>query len=126
MFNLIQNFLSNVLQTIVLRVSLIEINTVKNILIRIFIKNYEIEFDDYPRRSHHEYKHFNDFFTREINPNKRPINGNDDGLISPVDGKIVEFGKREELLKKKGIFYKLCQSQIKLEKFKKNIFIDGK
>ena len=48
MFNLIQNFLSNVLQTIVLRVSLIEINTVKNILIRIFIKNYEIEFDDYP------------------------------------------------------------------------------
>ena len=109
MFNLIQNFLSNVLQTIVLRVSLIEISAVKNLLIRIFIKNYEIEFDDYPRRSHHEYKHFNDFFTREINPNKRPIDGNDDGLISPVDGKIVEFGKIKEghLMQIKSMKYKL-------------------
>ena len=115
MFNLIQNFLSNVLQTIVLRISLIEINTVKNLLIRIFIKNYEIEFDDYPRRSHHEYKHFNDFFTREINPNKRPIDGNDDGLISPVDGKIVEFGKIKE-----GHLM-----QIKSKKYKLNGLLDG-
>ena len=109
MFNLIQNFLSNVLQTIVLRVSLIEISAVKNLLIRIFIKNYEIEIDDYPRRSHDEYKHFNDFFTREINPNKRPIDSNDDGLISPVDGKIVEFGKIKEghLIQIKSVKYKL-------------------
>ncbi len=30
-------------------------------------------------------------------------------------GKVVEFGKRKELLQQKGIFYKLCQSQIRLE-----------
>ena len=109
MFNLIQNFLSDVLQTIVLRVSLIEISAVKNLLIRIFIKNYEIEFDDYPRRFHHEYKHFNDFFTREINPNKRPIDRNEDVLISPVDGQIVEFGKIREgqLMQIKAMKYSL-------------------
>ena len=109
MFNLIQNFLSNVLQTIVLRVSLIEISAVKNLLIQIFIKNYEIEFDDYPRRSHHEYKHFNDFFTREIDPSKRPIDDNHNSLISPVDGKMIEFGKIEEgrLFQIKGMHYKL-------------------
>jgi ATP-binding cassette subfamily B multidrug efflux pump len=30
-------------------------------------------------------------------------------------GEVVEFGKRKELLRQKGIFYKLCQSQIRLE-----------
>jgi ATP-binding cassette subfamily B multidrug efflux pump len=30
-------------------------------------------------------------------------------------GEVVEFGKRKELLQQKGIFYKLCQSQIRLE-----------
>ena len=36
MFNLIQNFLSDLLQRTVIKVSLIEINTVKNLLIRTF------------------------------------------------------------------------------------------
>jgi ATP-binding cassette, subfamily B, multidrug efflux pump len=30
-------------------------------------------------------------------------------------GEVVEFGKRKELLQQKGIFYQLCQSQIRLE-----------
>jgi ATP-binding cassette, subfamily B, multidrug efflux pump len=30
-------------------------------------------------------------------------------------GEVVEFGKRKELLQQKGIFYQLCQSQMKLE-----------
>jgi len=33
-------------------------------------------------------------------------------------GEVVEFGKRKELLQRKGIFYKLCQSQIRLEQSK--------
>ena len=93
MFNLIQNFLSDLLQRTVIKVSLIEINVIKNLLIRTFLKNYQIEMDDYPRKSHLDYKHFNDFFTREIDPSKRPIDDNHNSLISPVDGKIVEFGK---------------------------------
>ena len=32
------------------------------------------------------------------------------------DGEIIEFGKREELLKNKGVFYKLCESQMKSDK----------
>jgi ATP-binding cassette, subfamily B, multidrug efflux pump len=30
-------------------------------------------------------------------------------------GEVVEFGKRKELLQQKGIFYQLCQSQLRLE-----------
>ncbi len=33
-------------------------------------------------------------------------------------GEVVEFGKRKELLQQKGIFYQLCQSQIRLEQSK--------
>ena len=109
MFNLIQNFLSDLLQRTVIKVSLIEIKPIKNLLIRTFLKNYQIEIDDYPRKSHLDYKHFNDFFTREIDPSKRPIDDNHNSLISPVDGKIVEFGKIEEgrLFQIKGMHYKL-------------------
>ena len=38
-----------------------------------------------------------------------------DKVLVLKNGEIVEFGKREELLKNKGIFYKLCQSQMKLK-----------
>ena len=109
MFNLIQNFLSDLLQRTVIKVSLIEIKAIKNLLIRTFLKNYQIEMDDYPRKSHLDYKHFNDFFTREIDPSKRPIDDNHNSLISPVDGKIVEFGKIEEgrLFQIKDMHYKL-------------------
>jgi len=34
------------------------------------------------------YKHFNDFFYRKLQPNKRPIGT---GLVSPADGKVVAF-----------------------------------
>ena len=109
MFNLIQNFLSDLLQRTVIKVSLIEIEAIKNLLIRLFMKNYQIEIDDYPRKSNQDYKHFNDFFTREIDPNKRPIDDDHNSLISPVDGNIVEFGKIEEgrLFQIKGMDYKL-------------------
>ena len=109
MFNLIQNFLSDLLQRTVIKVSLIEIKAIKNLLIRTYLKNYQIEMDDYPRKSHLDYKHFNDFFTREIDPSKRPIDDNHNSVISPVDGKIFEFGKIEEgrLFQIKGMHYKL-------------------
>ena len=39
-----------------------------------------------------------------------------DKVLVLRNGEVVEFGKRKELLQQKGIFYKLCQAQIKLEK----------
>jgi len=38
-----------------------------------------------------------------------------DKVLVLRNGEVVEFGKRKELLQQKGIFYKLCQAQIKLE-----------
>ena len=111
MNNLIQVSLSNALQKIVLTVSLLKIGILKNVLIRMFIKHYEIDMNDYPRKSCHQYKHFNDFFTREILTNKRPIDKSENALISPADGKIIEHGNIEEgkLIQIKGMKYALCR-----------------
>jgi ATP-binding cassette subfamily B multidrug efflux pump len=38
-----------------------------------------------------------------------------DKVLVLKKGEIIEFGKRKELLQQKGIFYQLCQTQIKLE-----------
>jgi len=38
-----------------------------------------------------------------------------DKVLVLKNGKIIEFGKRNELLQQRGIFYKLCQAQIKSE-----------
>ena len=35
-----------------------------------------------------------------------------DKILVLKHGQIVEFGVRKELLKQKGVFYKLCQSQL--------------
>ena len=40
-----------------------------------------------------------------------------DKVLVLKNGKIIEFGKRNELLQQRGIFYKLCQAQIKSEQF---------
>ena len=109
MNNLIQVSLSNALQKMVLKVSLLKIGILKNTLIRMFIKHYEIDMNDYPRKSSHQYEHFNDFFTREILPDRRPIDRSENSLIAPTDGKIVEFGKIKvgKLIQIKGMEYEL-------------------
>jgi phosphatidylserine decarboxylase len=54
-------------------------------------------------------KTFNDFFTRELRPELRPIDPTPGSVVSPVDGKIAEFGAIEQglLVQAKGILYSL-------------------
>ncbi|MDR2834599.1 MAG: archaetidylserine decarboxylase [Bacteroidales bacterium] len=53
-----------------------------------FIKTNKISLSEYivPEKG---FKTFNDFFTRKIKPELRPI---ENGLVSPVDGEIFDFG----------------------------------
>lgn len=52
---------------------------------------------------------FNDFFTRELRPELRPIDPAPGSVVSPVDGKIAEYGTIEQglLVQAKGILYSL-------------------
>ena len=55
-------------------------------------------------------KTFNEFFTRELKPELRPIDPTPNGVVSPVDGAIAEFGDIEQglLVQTKGILYSLA------------------
>lgn len=55
-------------------------------LIKGFIKRNNIDMSEYPLR---DYKSFDDFFTREIKPAKRPVDMGPLSLISPCDGLLT-------------------------------------
>lgn len=80
-------------------------NKILNFCIKKYIQKYKINIDDYiiPEKG---FKNFNDFFTRKIKPELRPI-GN--GLVSPVDGIIYDKGLiyENKTILVKGNYYQL-------------------
>ena len=58
-----------------------------------FIEKNKINMKDYPEK---EYSSFNDFFTRKIKNNKRPISKNKNDLISVADSKLLVYKISEE------------------------------
>ena len=57
-------------------------------LVNGFIKREKIDMDEYPER---KYTSFNDFFTRTIHEDARPIEGEADVLISPCDCRATVY-----------------------------------
>lgn len=57
----------------------------------------------------YEFNNFNEFFTRELAPGARKIDASKKSIISPVDGKVMEFGAIEKstLIHAKGKTYSL-------------------
>ena len=78
-------------------------------MIKYFMHHYQIQLNEYPRKNISEYISFNDFFTRELSLNNRPITENGKLIISPVDGTVTQFGsiKSGQLMQVKGINYRL-------------------
>ena len=66
---------------------------IKNTLIEWFIYRYKIDLSEFRRNAIKDYSTFNDFFTREIKPELRPVMGSKHEVISPVDGIVVAFGR---------------------------------
>ena len=53
-----------------------------------FVKSHKIDLNLYERQS---FKSYNDFFTRQIKEEYRPVSGGENVLISPCDGKLSVF-----------------------------------
>ena len=75
--------------------------------IKLFSKAFGVNLNDaiHPDPSH--YKTFNEFFTRQLKPELRPIASSK--LVSPVDGTISQFGQivNSSLVQAKGVTYTL-------------------
>lgn len=83
----------------------------KNWSIQTFIRRYGVSLDDAIEQRIDHYKTFNEFFTRPLKPDARPITQDPHTLASPVDGILSEFGAIQEntLLQAKGRAYTLNQ-----------------
>lgn len=84
---------------------------VKRTFIRSFAKAYNVSLDEYERQSLNAYESFNDFFTRELKEDARPIDATGHGIVSPADGIISQLGQIDDhkLLQAKGRYYDVGQ-----------------
>lgn len=73
-----------------------------------FIKEYRVNSEEFEHESK-DFKTFNEFFYRKLNNDARPLNMEDDVLISPGDGKILAYKdiNKDALIQIKGITYSL-------------------
>ncbi|WP_163831732.1 archaetidylserine decarboxylase [Spartinivicinus ruber] len=83
----------------------------KNAFIKWFIKRYQVDMslaeNEYPE----SFEHFNDFFTRPLKADARPIPTDDNIIISPADGAVSQLGKIEygRVFQAKGHDYSLTE-----------------
>lgn len=67
----------------------------KNRLISWFIKRYQVNMSEALEEDPSAYKHFNDFFTRALKMDARPLDSGEKSVLSPADGAISQLGKIE-------------------------------
>ena len=65
---------------------------IKNFFINTFIKIYKPDLSIAKKKKAKDYISYNNFFTRELKDNARPINLSENIICSPVDGSIIDFG----------------------------------
>ena len=53
-----------------------------------FIEDFDIDMSGVQEQ---EFKNFNDFFTRDLNENARPVDTSSNSVISPADGKVLAY-----------------------------------
>ncbi|WP_275289396.1 archaetidylserine decarboxylase [Halomonas elongata] len=64
----------------------------KDVLIRAFIRQFKVDMGEAHEPDPSAYPNFNDFFTRPLKDGARPIG---EGMISPADGTLSQFGGLE-------------------------------
>ncbi len=109
-FLLLQRLLpQHFLMAVVGRIADIRARPVKNALIRGFVRLYAVETSEVARPVPDGFTSFNDFFTRELADDARPVDASPATVVSPVDGFVSAAGpiQGEMLLQAKGVRYRL-------------------
>jgi phosphatidylserine decarboxylase len=81
----------------------------KNTLIRLFVRGFRPDMTDAVETDPTAYASFNEFFTRALRADTRPIDRDPRAIVSPVDGTVSEAGAltADRLLQAKGHEYTL-------------------
>ena len=62
-----------------------------------FIREMGIDLREAEREHPEDYLSFNDFFTRKLKPEARPIHPDDHRMVSPADGRLLAYQTLEDL-----------------------------
>lgn len=83
------------------------IGWVKNTFIGWFARRYQVDMSQAAEPDLQAYACFNDFFTRALKPEARPLASGSNTIVSPADGQVSQAGPVEDgrLLQAKGRFY---------------------
>ncbi len=81
----------------------------KDPIVRWFIRRFGVDMSEAAEPDPRAYPSFNDFFTRALHANARPLAGDAHTLVSPVDGRLSAHGTTvdDRLLQAKGMDYSL-------------------
>lgn len=84
---------------------------VKTLFTHSFAKAYNISLHEYARGHLADYHSFNDFFTRELATQARPIDATPNGIACPADGTVSQLGQihNQQVFQAKGKHYQLSQ-----------------
>ncbi|PTQ87698.1 archaetidylserine decarboxylase [Agitococcus lubricus] len=82
---------------------------IKNTFIKQFTAQYDINMSEALEENPLAYASFNDFFTRALKANARPIAAADNAIISPADGAISQIGEisEDKIFQAKGHDYRV-------------------
>lgn len=82
----------------------------KNFLIKHFVKTYKVDMSTAVQPDPLAYASFNDFFTRQLKPDARPIKGNN-AIVSPADGCISQIGdiQNGRIIQAKGFDFSVAE-----------------
>ncbi len=78
-------------------------------IIKQLVKFYGVNLAEAERTAIEDYRSVNDFFTRCLAADARPIDANTNSIVSPADGKISQSGtlKHNQLIQAKGYDYSI-------------------
>ena len=101
-----QHALSRVMR----RLTRIRTHWFKKLLIRCFVRAFDIDLDEARETDPGAYEHFDAFFTRALKPGARPQPNDPVALSSPVDGHVSQAGTIVDgrMIQAKGIDYSLA------------------
>jgi len=99
------------LSRLVLAATRVRVPWFKNLLTRGFLWLFSVDMSEAAEPDPYRYGSFNEFFTRALRADARPIDADPEGIVSPVDGMVSECGPidHDRLLQAKGRQYTLDQ-----------------
>ena len=110
----------HLLSRLMFRFARIKTSWIKNTFTAWFVSNYGVNLSEAKFENIEEYKDFNDFFTRSLKSDSRPISNSK--LISPVDGVVSQCGSIEDSMILQAKSKKYSVSALLADNSKNNFF----